>query len=345
MERKRYLDLAKGIGIILVVWAHANGPGSSFIYQFHMPFFFFISGLLFDFSKKESVSQFVVKKMKSLYIPFVVWNIVVYFIEYSLKILYEKHNFEIKSYLNVFFQIEVGVNKAFFLGATWFVASLFWISVMTKLFFSCFGENKKVVQQLFLVSCISSILAFNITLPYFLSRTIICSLFYISGVIVGQDIERFQSVIDKTSNSILLAILFICIGKYNTVNMGQNLYTNKILFLLGAYCATISLLGISKRLDGMNFIRLKKVLSDLGMNTMPIIYGQFIAFVPITCIQLYLSKQKDFFSIVLYRHTYNTQDGWWMIYCLAGIGLPIIFNHMLKNIRLIKILKRHMEIK
>lgn len=45
-QKKRidYLDLAKGIGILLVVWAHARGPYSSYMYQMHMPFFFIISG-------------------------------------------------------------------------------------------------------------------------------------------------------------------------------------------------------------------------------------------------------------------------------------------------------------
>lgn len=34
-QKKRidYLDLAKGIGILLVVWAHARGPYSSYMYK------------------------------------------------------------------------------------------------------------------------------------------------------------------------------------------------------------------------------------------------------------------------------------------------------------------------
>ena len=40
-QRAGYLDIAKGIGILLVVWAHARGPFSTYIYQFHMPLFFF----------------------------------------------------------------------------------------------------------------------------------------------------------------------------------------------------------------------------------------------------------------------------------------------------------------
>ena len=35
-QRAGYLDIAKGIGILLVVWAHARGPFSTYIYQFHI---------------------------------------------------------------------------------------------------------------------------------------------------------------------------------------------------------------------------------------------------------------------------------------------------------------------
>lgn len=66
------IDIAKGMGIILVVWAHAKGPFSSYIYQFHMPFFFLISGYLFN--PNTSFRQFAKRKFTSLYVPFILWN-------------------------------------------------------------------------------------------------------------------------------------------------------------------------------------------------------------------------------------------------------------------------------
>ncbi|BEL98781.1 hypothetical protein SM14VA2_11940 [Serratia marcescens] len=60
--REAWVDYAKGIGIILVVFGHVNRglysagiqlSGSSYlltdsiIYSFHMPLFFFLSGLFF----------------------------------------------------------------------------------------------------------------------------------------------------------------------------------------------------------------------------------------------------------------------------------------------------------
>ena len=42
-DKNNFLSTAKGIGIILMVMGHSGVPGDidKFIYQFHMPLFFF----------------------------------------------------------------------------------------------------------------------------------------------------------------------------------------------------------------------------------------------------------------------------------------------------------------
>ena len=41
-NRISYIDIAKGIGIFLVIWGHIilSGPAYNIIYAFHMPLFF-----------------------------------------------------------------------------------------------------------------------------------------------------------------------------------------------------------------------------------------------------------------------------------------------------------------
>ena len=73
-KRIEWLDIAKGIGIFLVVYAHARAPYSSYIYNFHMPFFFLISGILYK--SGGNLKQYIFKKIKTLYIPFVGWNLI-----------------------------------------------------------------------------------------------------------------------------------------------------------------------------------------------------------------------------------------------------------------------------
>lgn len=71
--RLHWIDSLKGIGIMLVVFAHHSLPIAldTYIFSFHMPLFFFISGFLFDFGKyAESATNFVKGRFRSLIIPY-----------------------------------------------------------------------------------------------------------------------------------------------------------------------------------------------------------------------------------------------------------------------------------
>ena len=74
-SRVEWIDVAKGIGIILVIAGHTIYLGYSYpLYAFHMPLFFFLSGLVFK-DKDESLLTFVNKKSLSLLKP---WAIILF---------------------------------------------------------------------------------------------------------------------------------------------------------------------------------------------------------------------------------------------------------------------------
>lgn len=64
-KRIEYIDVFKGIGILLMVIGHI-GYGNivrTLIYGYHMPMFFFISGYLYDKSKsKLKFKEYILKK-------------------------------------------------------------------------------------------------------------------------------------------------------------------------------------------------------------------------------------------------------------------------------------------
>ncbi|SUY94743.1 acyltransferase [Klebsiella pneumoniae] len=90
--REAWVDYAKGIGIILVVFGHVNRglysagiqlSGSSYlltdsiIYSFHMPLFFFLSGLVFLRNPwiKRGKTSFVISKIDTIVYPYVSWSL------------------------------------------------------------------------------------------------------------------------------------------------------------------------------------------------------------------------------------------------------------------------------
>lgn len=79
--RIEWIDYAKVIGIWLVVLGHILNSGRyiesdmyNVIYSFHMPFFFFISGILFS-TKEMPFSLFVKDKIKKLIVPYFLLNL------------------------------------------------------------------------------------------------------------------------------------------------------------------------------------------------------------------------------------------------------------------------------
>ena len=91
-SRIEWVDYAKGIGIILVVYAHLLSSGyhagldikesffffsDSLVYSFHMPLFFLLAGLFAGQSYlKRGVKSFLVHKVQVLGYPCLIWSVI-----------------------------------------------------------------------------------------------------------------------------------------------------------------------------------------------------------------------------------------------------------------------------
>ena len=79
MERIKWIDIAKGWGIILVICGHVGDDYfTTWLYTFHIPLFFFLSGYFFNPSK--SPSEILRSKVKSLLLPYVTLGMPLFFI-------------------------------------------------------------------------------------------------------------------------------------------------------------------------------------------------------------------------------------------------------------------------
>jgi acyltransferase len=81
IKKEQSANIAKGIGIILVVAGHTLFSYRSshiwihnFIYSFHMPLFLGLSGLFI--SSQDSLGKFVQKKLNRLIVPFISWVVI-----------------------------------------------------------------------------------------------------------------------------------------------------------------------------------------------------------------------------------------------------------------------------
>lgn len=131
----RWIDILKGIGIIMVVIGHSCPPDgllAKIIFSFHMPLFFFVSGYLFNYWKyKSNFDEFIMNNIRRLIIPSIITLLIVWLYSYIfLQNLFPNHLIDSFWMLMINFCIFVGYpidgqSFASPVGPMWFLACLF----------------------------------------------------------------------------------------------------------------------------------------------------------------------------------------------------------------------------
>lgn len=268
MERQRNLtiDVMKGIGILLVITGHIskNQQINSWIYSFHMPLFFFISGITCYMSNKK---DFIKRKFKSLIIPYLIFSIITFaywaLIERQIR---PSDSSIIGQFLNIFIA-QAGSEHYIYNVVMWFLPCLF----MTEVIFYFLRKNIHDDRVIYILIIASAILGYgiskyvNIRLPFCLDSTLVAIPFYGVGYFLANNIELIQSKLNKKNTAISIAIfsvLSIFIAYlYNGCDMNNNTYSNYILFYILAF------IGIAFTFTVSNTLNLS-ILRFIGVNSL-----------------------------------------------------------------------------
>ncbi|HBV86847.1 MAG TPA: acetyltransferase [Desulfosporosinus sp.] len=70
MERVVWVDVLKGLGIMAVVWGHSGSKNAFYMFWFHMPLFFFISGYLYRLNSQQTELSYIKRKVNHLLVPY-----------------------------------------------------------------------------------------------------------------------------------------------------------------------------------------------------------------------------------------------------------------------------------
>src|SRR6266498_5695695 len=167
-KRVEYVDIAKGIGIVLVVMGHNDfaliSPfAHKLIYSFHMPMFFFMSGMFFK--PDAPFWSFLQSRFNRVLKPFLAILLLIYFasISFSKVSLVMATKRLLKAmYANGHYLDWVQL---------WFLPHLFTVSLFAYLFFKAVKSNQiyKVRWVILTVIYIAGIFSMNYFWPFDLS--------------------------------------------------------------------------------------------------------------------------------------------------------------------------------
>ena len=133
-QRLEYIDSAKAIAIILVIVGHCHWLGAipnlgSFIYSFHMPLFFIVSGF---FMKQLSFREALKKYSRAYLWPYLVIGILITIVGIFKSLTDNEHWYSLLS-LNLTkivwgsnCESEIFLGNIPHIGPSWFLLALFW---------------------------------------------------------------------------------------------------------------------------------------------------------------------------------------------------------------------------
>lgn len=242
IKRNPYIDVAKGIAILLVIVGHCSVIPHEIvkvIYSFHMPLFFIFAG--FFYHQKEPM-QSLKQDFRRLIVPYLVFA-VLYAIKFSITDIL-KDNCLLIGYrwLVAIWGCGGTHSKAMVfgeitdIGIIWFLPAMFWC----KNIFNIISFNvKNIIVKYFaivLISIFSTILSTKIiNFPFGILTGSSAMMFYFIGTLLKQ----YEGMVLRKSIVLLMAVGWILQLHYGGFSMDACIYSFYPLDVLGACGGTV----------------------------------------------------------------------------------------------------------
>ena len=329
-KRVEHIDIARGIGILLVVLGHNDfGYISPFayhvIYSFHMPLFFFLSGYFLNTAM--GFRDFLKKRFDSLLKPYLFTIFMIYFTSIS---------FEKMGFRTALLRITKSLYGAgYYLDwvQLWFLPHLFAVSLYAFFFlFLVKGVNNRLVKWgILLVTLwvstifLRSFYPFSLSLfgkdyelfglPFSLDLVILSGFFFIMGSEFRQAIpeklfENIFLLIGTGAGLILLNYFFIA-----PIDLNTRIYQSFLLNTVEALTGIFFILALSRQIE----LRTQKLASLFKY------FGQISLFILIFHVPI-----QDFWGQKILAVTGNAPLSIWLGFMMGVAGSVLIYELFIK---------------
>lgn len=270
-KRIEWIDIAKGILIVLVVLGHSeiSGVAASVINSFHMAAFFFLAGLTIKLNENKNL--FIVKRLKGLIMPYIVLAFI--FLGYQFmkyKIIGGGYKFDLKSGLfSIFIPVSGRISTTVY--GLWFLPCLFLANIAVYGLEYLYRSKKQLALFSYIIGSAGCIIFYEITgVASILSILPFAVLWLLCGVKVKGKLDTIK--LYSTQIVIVMGILFIIfVGmNYRISHVRFDLSSMTIgvwpLYVLNGLTGAFVIICISMQLEKM------KILAKIGKDSL-LYYG------------------------------------------------------------------------
>ena len=278
-NRIYWIDNLRALALLLVVFGHTNNTEADieivgkYIYSFHMPLFFFISGLTFYPERYKGPKEFITRKIFTLIVPYFFFS----FLGFGLLMTTNYHDFSLASFSNALFRIafaDTDLLNFGYDGPLWFLPCLFLVEM--EFYFISFLKKGTQIGVIGLLVALGFILGHQFRyIPWTAEGSFVALLFYGFGFLVKDKILSldYSSKLKIIFGGITVSIIFCYLNE--GVGMAIAVYGNPLYFLLsalGGICYVVLLITYTKP---------NRLLSLIGMNSIIIfgLHGHLLFFV------------------------------------------------------------------
>lgn len=241
-----------------------------------MPLFFFLSGF-FLLKKQENFTSFLIKKSKSLIIPYFVYNIILIIFYWLLWLISRSANLYQDIY-NQFIAIPLAIRiNDIYSSRLWFLPCLFTSNLLIYAISKLSNKSTIIIFIGILLALLGIVLnvKYKLILPWSIDVSLMISIFIISAIIIRKQKFLMNIIRGKIYiTSIIVFIIFTYLNYKSSGNKGINIYEanygNYLYFYLTSFTGIFIVLKIA------NKIQSNKLLEFLGRNSLTIYVTHYI---------------------------------------------------------------------
>ena len=293
VKRYDFLDVAKAIGIYLVIIGHLvmfNWKTFRFIFAFHMPLFFIIAGFIHGGKEQLRFGVFIKKQIKYYLLPLMVVFLIG--VLQCLIIPVDGHNIHTLFSVDTITDLYEGHFRFSFFGSSWFLLCMFWAQLM---FYGMLklpvGKRMYINVLVWVILVALAVYSLDIfhfiptyhRIPFKLDSAFMATVFMGVGYLLSMIYRRVRFaerkwVIRKTVGVILIiigapAVYYISCKGNTYVNLCGAIYARPLRYLAGSVLGSLMVIGAGIAFEEVGILRY------IGRNTLIIFLSHDLVYI------------------------------------------------------------------